>query len=83
MELTHANMATNLIQCDPVKGISLVRPYSPDIGQEKQLGILPFFHMYGLTTAIHMSNFIGGHVMCLRKFDVNMFLQAVRKHKVG
>lgn len=81
--LTHANLATNLMQCDPLKGTSLIQPFSTENGQEKHLGVLPFFHSYGLATLIHLDLYVGAHVMCLRKFDVDIFLQAVRRHKVN
>ncbi|ODM92779.1 putative 4-coumarate--CoA ligase 3 [Orchesella cincta] len=81
VELTHANLATNLIQCDPGKGISLIQTYSSGKTQERHVGLLPFFHAYGLSCLIHMSTYVGAHVMCMRKFDVDLFLQGVRRHK--
>ncbi|CAL8108931.1 unnamed protein product [Orchesella dallaii] len=81
VELTHANLATNLIQCDPLKGISLMQPYSSGKIQERHIGLLPFFHAYGMSTLLHLSSYVGAHVLCMRKFDVDLFLQGVRRHK--
>ncbi|OXA41756.1 probable 4-coumarate--CoA ligase 3 [Folsomia candida] len=78
--LTHSNIVTNLIQCEPSRGISMIRP-AKDGFQERNIGLLPFFHAFGSASILCMTMHMGGHSRTLSKFDQNTFLAAIREHK--
>ncbi|MFS1514998.1 AMP-binding protein [Bacillus sp. SCS-151] len=45
------------------------------------LGILPFFHVYGLSTVLNFSALYGAKMILLPKFDAGDALKAIDKHK--
>ncbi len=74
--LTHFNLAANMQQCrawiDSVTGTD---------EQQIFLGILPYFHIYGLTVGLNWATLIGGCLMPIPKFEPQMLLKAIHKHK--
>lgn len=71
--LTHHNVISNLVQFG--KGFEL-------IPREIVLGILPFFHIYGLVTIALSSLEHGKTVVTLPKFEPESFLKAIQESKV-
>ena len=46
------------------------------------VGLLPFFHSYGMAVFLSQALYNGAHTLCLLKFETESFLSAVRRHKV-
>jgi len=72
--LTHKNLIANTRMCQAWL-------YKSRPGQEKVLGILPFFHVYGMTTVLLLSVLDGNMMLLLPKFDVETVLKTIHKHK--
>ena len=51
-------------------------------GRMKNLGVLPFSHIYGLVLLVHQSVYLGDEMVCLPKFDFATFLKAISDHKL-
>ncbi|MCL4126105.1 UNVERIFIED_CONTAM: hypothetical protein GTU68_061632 [Idotea baltica] len=48
--------------------------------QEAQLGILPFFHIYGMLATLLSSAAMGSKLVTLPKFDPTLFISTIKKH---
>ncbi|XP_006454976.1 putative acyl-CoA synthetase [Agaricus bisporus var. bisporus H97] len=82
--ITHFAVLANLLQMSahcrindsswPNKLISL-----GDVG----LGVLPFFHIYGLVVLLHFQLFCGASILVVPKFDFRRFLQNIDKYRVS
>lgn len=72
--LTHRNVMANALQC---------RSWVPDFreGQEVFLGVIPFFHVYGLSTCFHLAMSTGSAVILLPRFKVEEVLQAIHRYR--
>ncbi|MEU6374488.1 4-coumarate--CoA ligase family protein [Streptomyces sp. NPDC046909] len=71
--LTHRQIATNLAQLDPVIDAG------PD---DRILAVLPFFHIYGLTTLMNLPLRRGVTVVVLPRFELDTFLAAIQNHRI-
>lgn len=72
--LTHRNLVANAHQTtswDPA-----IRP-----GHEVNLAVLPMFHVFGLTFCLTCTMLIGGTIVLVPKFDIDLLLAAIRKHR--
>ncbi|KAK4303287.1 hypothetical protein Pmani_024672 [Petrolisthes manimaculis] len=78
--LTHRNLVANLQQVQH-PGISCAIPTS-DTYQEVYLGILPFFHIYGMIPCLAYSLCSGGRIVTLPTFDPKVFISSMKKYKV-
>lgn len=72
--LTHKNLVSNVTMCKNWL-------YECKDGQERVLGILPFFHVYGMTTVLVLSVMQGNTMILLPKFDVETALKTIDKQK--
>lgn len=72
--LTHKNLIANASMCDAWL-------YKCKKGEETILGILPFFHVYGMTTVLILSVMLGNRMVLLPKFDVDSALKTIDKQK--
>lgn len=72
--LTHRNLVSNAFQA---------RLWMPDVqaGKETILCILPFFHVYGLTTCLTLGVLSAATLTLLPRFDADMAMAAVAKSK--
>ncbi|QKG84023.1 long-chain fatty acid--CoA ligase [Kroppenstedtia pulmonis] len=72
--LTHRNILVNVIQCDSwlLKG---------ERGKEKSLGIVPFFHVYGMTVVMNYSIYLAATMVLVPRFDVEEVLKLIQKEK--
>ena len=73
--VTHYNITTNILQ----QGHSDLL-YLHNEGTTL-LGVLPFFHMYGMVTVLFSSMYAGSKVVSLSKFEPELFLNAITKFK--
>ena len=71
--LTHHNLVANLCQWDPVGMVT-----QNDIA----IGVLPFFHIYGLTVILAQALAAGATVVSLPRFDLAQFLQTIQDRRV-
>ncbi|HWL13929.1 MAG TPA: AMP-binding protein, partial [Ureibacillus sp.] len=72
--LTHKNLIANTKMCDAWM-------YECKEGEEIILGILPFFHVYGMTTVLLLSVMKSFKMVLLPKFDVEQALKTIEKQK--
>ena len=72
--LTHKNLIANATACDAWL-------YNAKKGEEKILGILPFFHVYGMTTVLILAVMQGYKMILLPKFDVETALKTIHKQR--
>ncbi|WP_242219839.1 long-chain-fatty-acid--CoA ligase [Bacillus cereus group sp. BfR-BA-01380] len=73
--LTHKNLVSNTRM-----GIHWL--YNCRAGEEVILGVLPFFHVYGMTAVMNLSIMEAYKMVLIPKFDIKMVLEAIKKHRV-
>ena len=71
--LTHRNLVANVAQFDGI---------DDGDADDVLIGILPFFHIYGMTVIANAALRTGGTVVTMPRFDLAQFLQLVQDHKV-
>lgn len=72
--LTHYNLVSNVQMCSAWM-------YKLEKNTETILGVLPFFHVYGMTTVMNLSIMIGANIILLPKFDAKEVLKTIDKLK--
>ncbi len=72
--LTHRNLIANTLMC-------VHWMYRCEKGNEAILGVLPFFHVYGMTTIMNLAIMRAYKMILLPKFDVEMTLKTIEKQK--
>jgi long-chain acyl-CoA synthetase len=72
--LTHANLISNVKMCDEWL-------FKCKEGEETVMGILPFFHVYGMTTVLILSVMQGNKMVVIPKFDFETALKTIDKQK--
>ena len=72
--LSHRNLVANALQ---------TRHWMPQAveGQERFLSVVPFFHSYGMTTAMNVPIALGAAMILKAQFQVNDVLRAVKKYR--
>ncbi len=73
--LTHANLAANCRQ---------VRAHwaGGREGEERLLAVLPFFHVFAMTSVLNYGIAMGAELVMLPRFDLGATLKAVRRRRV-
>lgn len=74
--LSHRNIIADLCL---IKG-SVGHYY--DGQNDKILGVLPFFHIYGLTGLVHQPLHRGIELVVMPAFDLKKFCEGIQKHKI-
>jgi long-chain acyl-CoA synthetase len=74
--LTHGNLLSNLEQCQAHPGRSQ-RP------EDVVLGVLPFFHIFGLNVVLGLSFLAGATVLLVERFDPQSALDSIGTHGVN
>jgi len=72
--LTHKNLIANTTMCDAWM-------YKCVHGEETIMGVLPFFHVYGMTTVMLRTGFTQNRMVLLPKFDAETALKTIDKQK--
>lgn len=72
--LTHHNLVANICQ---------TRDLDEHDDHEILIGVLPFFHIYGMTVIMSAALSRGYTVVSLPRFDIDDFLGAIERHKVS
>ncbi|MDD2903122.1 MAG: long-chain fatty acid--CoA ligase, partial [Syntrophales bacterium] len=72
--LTHGNLLANVAQ---------INAWLPQVryGEERLVGLLPFAHSFGLTVCLNWPLSQGALIIVLPKFEIQMFFQALKKHR--
>ncbi|KAK1269433.1 4-coumarate--CoA ligase-like 9 [Acorus gramineus] len=74
--LTHRNLVSNL--CSSLFSVG------PDmVGQVTALGLMPFFHIYGITGICCATLKCKGKVVVMGRFDIRSFMSALVDHEVN
>ena len=76
VQLTHANLSSNVQQCRAWF-------YAFTDGAETVVGCLPFFHSFGLTTAMNMAIYYGYADILIPKPDPKSILESIQKFKAS
>ncbi|MDV6378136.1 long-chain-fatty-acid--CoA ligase [Sporosarcina sp. GW1-11] len=74
VELTHANLISNTEMCSAWL-------YRTEDGKETIMGVLPFFHVYGMTTVLIFAVMKGHRMVLIPKFDFKTTLKEIDKQK--
>ena len=74
VQLTHRNLVSNVQMC--TKWIYKMEP-----NKETVLGVLPFFHVYGMTTVMNLSIMFGAKMILMPKFDPEAVFKVIEKLK--
>ncbi|HMK35194.1 MAG TPA: long-chain fatty acid--CoA ligase [Desulfomonilaceae bacterium] len=74
VQLTHGNLSCNVQQCGA---------WFPDFkpGKEVVIGALPFFHSFGMTTAMNIAIYYGYADVLIAKPEPKAILEAISKYK--
>ncbi len=72
--LTHRNLVANLCQTDLVEQLS---------EEEVLIGILPFYHIYGMVVIMSSAVRAGATIITMPRFDLEQFLELLQKHSVS
>lgn len=72
--LTHANLVANAYQ---------TRLWIPDAtaGRETTLGVLPLFHVFGLTLCVLVTVLLAGRLVLLPRFDLELVFDAIDEER--
>jgi len=71
--LTHRNLVANMIQAQSRLGVS---------PSDVLVGVLPFFHIYGMTVIMNLALRHGATVVTMPRFDLVEFLELIERHRV-
>ena len=74
--LTHHNIISNIIQVEEAQDFIKI---SPD---ETVIGILPFFHIYGMVVIMNMTLVTGAKIVTMPRFDLEQFLGLIQEHQI-
>ena len=74
-ELTHANLYVNTVQT----GRWFQHRITP--GQERILGVLPLFHVFGMATVMNVGLLIGAEIVLLPRFEIGQLMQVIHKKR--
>lgn len=71
--LTHRNLTTNVVQSQ-----ALLDSSEDDV----VIGVLPFFHIYGMTVIMNMALRYGATIVTMPRFDLEEFLRLHQEHGI-
>jgi acyl-CoA synthetase (AMP-forming)/AMP-acid ligase II len=76
--LTHHNLVANIAQ---IKGLE-PHTTTPIGADDVLLGLLPFFHIYGMTVIMAYGLYVGATIVTMPRFDLEQFLELIQRHGV-
>lgn len=75
--LTHANITASVAQI-----LAYTEPMQLLIGgEEKLIGLLPFFHVFAMNAVMNLGIAIGAEIILLPRFDVDLTLKSIHRTK--
>jgi acyl-CoA synthetase (AMP-forming)/AMP-acid ligase II len=75
--LTHYNLVANIAQCEE-GNVGRLRIQESDV----LIGILPFFHIYGMVVIMNYALSTGATVVTMPRFDMEQFLQTIQNYRI-
>ena len=72
--LTHRNLVANL--CQMTGAASIIEE------RDILMGVLPFFHIYGMTVILNGALVQGATTVTLPKFELDLFLATIQKYRI-
>jgi long-chain acyl-CoA synthetase len=72
--LTHANLAANAQQCR-------LWFHSVQEGRERCLAVLPFFHVFAMTSVLNVTIKVGGEIILLPRFELKKLLATIHARR--
>ncbi len=76
--LTHYNLVANLKQIEGVQA----QTENPIDEDSVVMGLLPFYHIYGMVVIMGYALYKGATVVTMPKFDLESFLGLIQQHRV-
>lgn len=73
--ITHQNMTANVKQCRNIL-------HAIGDSHETFVAVMPFFHIYGLTTCLNLPTSVGATMVPVPRFDPQDLLKTLRKDKI-
>ncbi len=73
VQLTHRNLVANVAQSSHAIEIR---------ERDTLIGVLPFFHIYGMTVLVNLALWRGATVVTMPRFDLEGFLTLMEQHRV-
>ena len=70
--LTHRNLVANVLQSNALLDSS---------ERDVVIGVLPFFHIYGMTVIMNMALRYGATIVTMPRFDLEQFLRLQQEHR--
>lgn len=74
--LTHHNIVANICQVEGADDVTMTT------SADTVIGVLPFFHIYGMVVIMNMTLATGAAVVTMPRFDLAQFLQTLQDYKV-
>lgn len=72
--LTHENLISNMVlSCQP----------NPVDENDCMIGVLPFFHIYGMVLILNIAIYRGSTLITMPRFEIDQFLQTIQDYKVS
>jgi acyl-CoA synthetase (AMP-forming)/AMP-acid ligase II len=73
VQLTHRNLVANTVQSSAAIALT---------DRDVMIGILPFFHIYGMTVLMSLALWRGATVVTMPRFELEPFLKLMQDHRV-
>ncbi len=74
--LTHGNLAANTIQCRHWFS-------KAEVGKETFLSVLPFFHIFGMTSSMNLPVYLASSMILLPRFNPLDVLKAIERYRAS
>ncbi|KAF0505898.1 acetyl-CoA synthetase-like protein [Gigaspora margarita] len=74
VEITHTNVIASIMQ---------IIPFSSFKTRNIFIGVLPFFHIYGLVFIVNLVPVLGASAIILSSFNLTTFCRCIQNHKVN
>lgn len=71
--LTHYNLVANILQTACILDVA---------EDDVTLGVLPFFHIYGMVVIMNVGLHVGSTIVTMPRFDLEQFLETLQKYRV-
>ena len=71
--LTHENLIANMVLACEMNTI---------LPEDRLIGVLPFFHIYGMVLILNLAVYLGLTLVTMSRFDLEQFLELVQKYKI-
>jgi acyl-CoA synthetase (AMP-forming)/AMP-acid ligase II len=72
--LTHYNLVANILQS--TCGLTMTE-------RDTVLGVLPFFHIYGMLVIMNLGLYVGATVVTMPRFELEQCLQTIQQYRVS